>query len=128
MTTSTIDTPLPLAENLTIGARDLTVKLTDGRAIIVPLEWCPRLLHVTPGERGNWRLIGRGEGMNWPDLDEDISVERLIAGERSGESKKSFHRWLAKHSSRRMHGSKIPSTKSRNPVDQDEGSTLAESS
>jgi len=61
----------------------------------VPLAWYPRLLHGTPAERDRWRLIGRGEGIHWPELDDDISVEGLLAGRPSGESQRSFARWLA---------------------------------
>lgn len=72
----------------------LRVELVDGRAVSVPLLWYPRLAHATPGERQHGRLIGRGEGIHWPDLDEDISVENLLAGKPSGESQRSFKRWL----------------------------------
>ena len=72
----------------------LTVDLSDGRTVTVPLAWYPRLAHATPTERNNWRLIGRGEGIHWPDLDEDISVASLLAGHPSGESQTSLHRWL----------------------------------
>jgi len=60
----------------------------------VPLVWFPRLAHGTPAERANWRLIGGGVGIHWPDLDEDISVENLLAGKPSAESQSSFKRWL----------------------------------
>lgn len=73
----------------------LTVELADGRSISVPLAWYPRLAHATTDERRNWRLIGGGEGVHWPDLDEDISVEGLLAGRPSGESQTSLNRWLA---------------------------------
>lgn len=72
----------------------LRVDLADGRTITVPLAWYPRFLHGLPEERDNWRLIGEGEGIHWPDLDEDISVENLLAGKPSGESQRSFKRWL----------------------------------
>jgi hypothetical protein len=72
----------------------LTVELSDARNISVPLTWYPRLLHGQPEELANWRLIGKGVGLHWDDLDEDISVENLLAGRRSGESKESFKRWL----------------------------------
>jgi hypothetical protein len=72
----------------------LVVDLVDGRTLSVPLAWYPRLLHGTPQERANWRLIGRGEGIHWPDLDEDLSVEGLLAGRPSGESQRSFACWL----------------------------------
>ena len=70
----------------------------DGRVIIVPLVWYPRLAHGTPTERANWRMIGRGEGIHWPDLDEDVSVANLLNGDRSGESRRSFERWLESRS------------------------------
>ena len=74
--------------------RKLTAELYDGRTISVPLAWYPRLTHATQQERDNWRLIGSGEGIHWPDLDEDISVEMLLGGWPSGESQRSFKRWL----------------------------------
>jgi hypothetical protein len=72
----------------------LTVELSDGRTISVPLAWYPRLTYATRDERNRWRLIGRGEGIHWPDLDEDISVEGVLAGRPSGESQRSLKRWL----------------------------------
>lgn len=72
----------------------LTVDLADGRTLSVPLAWYPRLLHGTPGERRNWRLIGNGAGIHWPDLDEDISVEGLLLARQSGETQRSLQRWL----------------------------------
>ena len=83
-----------LAERISIDEESLMIDLVDGRSISVPLEWYPRLLHGTPHERNNWRLIGRGEGIHWPDLDEDISVENVWAGRPSGESQRSLKRWL----------------------------------
>jgi hypothetical protein len=79
---------------VTITGDSLTVKLNDGRTISVPLAWYPRLLHGTSEERNSWRPIGNGEGIHWPDLDEDISIENLLMGKRSGESQESFNRWL----------------------------------
>jgi hypothetical protein len=84
--------PLGIAVEVTEDA--LTVDLEDGRTISVPLAWYPRLLHATPAERSHWRLIGRGEGIHWPDLDEDVSVEGLLAGRASGEGQSSLQRWL----------------------------------
>jgi hypothetical protein len=72
----------------------LIVELIDGPTVSVPLVWYPRLAHATPAERAHWRLIGRGEGIHWPDLDEDISIANLLAGKRSGESQRSLKRWL----------------------------------
>jgi hypothetical protein len=73
----------------------MIVDLSDGRSLLVPLEWYPRLVHASPKERSNWRLLGDGYAIEWPDLDEHIGIEGLLAGRRSGESKKSFERWLA---------------------------------
>lgn len=85
---------VPAALSVKATGESLTVDLSDGRSISVPLEWYPRLVHATAAERGRWRLIGRGLGIHWEDLDEDISVEGLLAGKPSGESQASFGRWL----------------------------------
>ena len=82
------------AQKVVVTADSLTVDLNDGRSISVPLAWYPRLLHGAPEERNNWRLIGNSEGIHWPDLDEDISVENLLSGKPSGESQDSFKNWL----------------------------------
>jgi hypothetical protein len=79
----------------------LVVELADGRAITVPLTWFPRLAHGSPEERSHWCLIGKGEGIHWPDLDEDVSIESLLAGRRSGESQKSLRLWLDARKERR---------------------------
>ena len=73
---------------------NLVVELDDGRILSIPLTWYPRLWHGTMAERQNWRMIGDGMGIHWPDLDEDISIEGLILGRRSGESQRSLNRWL----------------------------------
>jgi len=73
----------------------LAVDLSDGRTVTVPLGWYPRLAYGSPRERRNWRLIGAGEGMHWPDLDEDISVEGILEGRPSAESQASLKRWLS---------------------------------
>ena len=85
-----------VAQAMTVEVTDdtLTAELSDGQTVSVPLSWYPRLIHSTPEERGNWRLIGGGEGIHWPVLDEDISVEMLLGGWPSGESQSSFKRWL----------------------------------
>jgi hypothetical protein len=95
MHTSTIEIEVPAAENLTITEDTLSVDLSDGRTISVPLAWFPRLTYATPPEQNNWRLIGKGHGIHWEELDEDISVEGLLAGKPSGESQTSFKKWLA---------------------------------
>ena len=97
MTTLAIKIDLPYIENVMITEDTLNVDLSDGRTISVPLNWFPRLLHATQKQRNNWRLIGRGHGIHWDDIDEDISVEGLIAGQPSGESQSSFKKWLQDH-------------------------------
>jgi hypothetical protein len=94
MSTSVTELREAAAQNVSASDDDLQVDLTDGRTITVPLVWFPRLAHGTAAERANWRLIGGGEGIHWPDLDEDISVESLLAGRRSGETQHSLRRWL----------------------------------
>ena len=95
MITSTIEAQIPEAVKVSITDAALQVNFSDGRAISVPLDWYPRLVHASREERDNWELIGEGEGIHWPDLDEDLSVEGLIAGRHSGEGEQSFKRWLA---------------------------------
>lgn len=95
MSSSAIELRQPRAQSVVVTEDSLTVDLVDGRTVSVPLSWYPRLSHGTPSERGNWRLIGQGEGVPWPDLDEDISVEGLPGGRASGESQGSLKRWLA---------------------------------
>jgi uncharacterized protein DUF2442 len=94
MSTFTVEIDVPFARDVAVTDDTLSVELSDGRAISVPLTWYPRLLHSTASERANWQLIGKGEGIHWPGLDEDISVKGLIAGKPSGESPASFAKWL----------------------------------
>lgn len=82
------------AVDISFSQEAMHVALDDGRAISVPLAWYPRLYHGTQSERKRFELIGDGEGIHWPELDEDISVEGLIAGKRSAESASSLARWL----------------------------------
>jgi hypothetical protein len=98
MTTLAIEFRMVSAQNVQVTDEALIVDLSDGRTVSVPLAWFPRLLHGRPEERSKWRLIGNGEGIHWPDLDEDISVENLILGKPSGESQTSFKKWLEKRS------------------------------
>lgn len=58
----------------------LRVELLDGRTIMVPLAWYPRLLHATPQQRAKWKIAGGGYGIHWPAVDEDLSVEGLLRG------------------------------------------------
>ena len=66
------------AVDVTVDDSMLRVTLADGRELAVPLEWFPRLRNATPDQRNRWRLIGRGDGIHWPDVDEDISVRTLL--------------------------------------------------
>lgn len=87
------------ARSVSVSDEALTVELRDGRVISVPLAWYPRLMHGSRKERQDFRMIGEGEGIHWPDLDEDISIEALLLGRPSGESQSSLSRWLEKRSS-----------------------------
>jgi len=80
--------------HVTITDDMLSVDLEDGRTIAVPIGWYPRLAYGTPAERANFQMSGAGYGIHWPDLDEDIGVEGLLLGKKSGESQASFERWL----------------------------------
>jgi Protein of unknown function (DUF2442) len=82
------------AVKVSVTGELLHVDLSDGRRLAVPTAWYPRLAHGTARERGHWRLIGQGVGIHWPDVDEDVSVEGLLAGRRSAETRQSFKRWL----------------------------------
>jgi len=94
MSSSETDSRPALVRQVNVSDDTLTVDLTDGRTMTVPLAWYPRLSHGTGEERVNWHLIGQGEGIHWPDLDEDISTEGLLAGRASGESPTSLGQWL----------------------------------
>ena len=94
MNTSAVEISLPVAETVIVTEDTLTVYLSHGRSLSVPLAWFPRLVHATPVERRGWRLIGRGHGIHWEKLDEDISADGLLASRPSGESRASFEKWL----------------------------------
>ena len=84
----------PTAVKVTVTEDNLMVDLADGRRIIVPLAWYPRLMYATAAERQNWQLLGDGYAIEFPDLDEHIGIEGLLAGRHSGESQKSLEKWL----------------------------------
>jgi len=94
MNTLLTEIRLALIKNVHVTEDTITVDLSDGRTISAPLAWYPRLVYGTLEERDHWRLIGDGEGIHWVDLDEDISVENIVAGMPSGESQRSLKRWL----------------------------------
>ena len=108
MNTSVADLLSVTATSVEVKKHTLSFDLSDGRTIIAPLAWFPRLNHGTPAERHNWRLIGDGQGAHWPDLDEDISVEGLLLGRPSRESQESLRRWLQQRKT-----SKISASSSR---------------
>jgi hypothetical protein len=96
MTTMVLEVKVePRIERLESTDRYLIAHLKDGRILSVPLGWYPRLEYGSPEERSRYELAGDGYAVHWPDLDEDIHVEGLLAGARSGESAASLGRWLA---------------------------------
>ena len=108
MSTLKVEAAEARAQHVKVTADTLTVDLTDGRTISVPLAWFPRLLHGSIPERNNWRFIARGEGIHWNDLDEDISVEGLLFGQQSRESLASLEKWLQTRPKRRRSRRKTP--------------------
>lgn len=77
---STVVTREPLAQSVEVTDHLITVHLNDGRTISVPLAWSWRLSDATPSQRRNFRLIGNGQGIHWPDIDEDLSVRGMLEG------------------------------------------------
>ena len=118
MTTLKAEISEPVVEDVAVTDETLSVDLADGRTISVPLTWYPRLLHGTAEERNNWRLIADGEGIHWPDLDEDISAENLVLGKRSGESQASLQRWLEQRD--KPHSYRIPAHACDPPASRDD--------
>ena len=94
MNSLAVETQEPRAQEAAVSADGLTVHLVDGRTLIVPLVWFPRLWHGTEVERSNFEIFGDGAFIHWPDLDEDLGVASLVAGLRSGESPASLKKWL----------------------------------
>ncbi len=70
----------PRAVDVSVSEDDLVVELADGRSVKVPLAWFPRLLHASEEQRANCRIIGDGQGIHWPNVDEDLSVAGLLRG------------------------------------------------
>ena len=94
MSSSQTKSSIARAVSIDVSSDTLSVDLEDGRTVAVPLSWYPRLLQGTEVERADWQIIGDGEGISWPSLDEDISTEGLLAGNPSFESDSSLQRWL----------------------------------
>jgi hypothetical protein len=108
MRTLTVETEFPVANGVSVGHDALRVDLSDGRTISAPLAWYPRLVYASAKERANWRLIGKGHGIHWEDIDEDISVENLVLGRPSGESQSSFRKWLESRKSLQLDSGETP--------------------
>lgn len=89
------------ATSVRVTDSELIVELEDGRTISTPLTWYPRLVYGTPKERRDFGLVGGGIGIHWPLLDEDVSVESMLAGRKSGEGAASLQRWKNKLGERR---------------------------
>ncbi len=79
---SSVVEQLARAREVLVTHSELRVSLTDGRQITVPLSWFPRLESASAQARANWELLAEGEGIHWPDADEDLSVSGLLAGSR----------------------------------------------
>lgn len=95
MSTSISENTEARVESIHFEKDVMVVKLIDGRVISTPLAWYPRLYHGSLEERENYRLLGNGFGIHWPDLEEDVSVSGLIIGRPSEESQESLAKWLA---------------------------------
>lgn len=85
---------VPRAASVRVTDEALEVDLMDGRTVTTPIEWYPRLMHATAAERGEYAIVGDGEGIHWPAIDEDLEVEAVVLGVRSHESQASLQRWL----------------------------------
>lgn len=94
MSTSVNEMSKPVATAVDVTDDTISVELSDGRSISVPLSWYPRLEHATSKERKNWKLLGSGSGIHWPEVDEDVSVASIVAGKPSNESQASLRKWL----------------------------------
>jgi hypothetical protein len=94
MSFSVLEVQEARAQTARVDDDSLIVDLVDGRTIIVPLVWFPRLWHGNAEERAKLLLLGEGTLLHWPDLDEDLSVSGILAGRHSGESQESLKKWL----------------------------------
>jgi hypothetical protein len=113
MNTSMTEVAEPRAVHVRVTKDALVVDLDDGRTVLTPIAWYPRLQHATAQERNNCRLIGNSEGIHWPDLDEDIRIDGLLRGKVSGESQRSFKAWLEARGGARSNKRIQPTRKGR---------------
>ena len=74
-----------------VSREELSVKLMDGRRIVVPLSWYPRLAAASDEQLAHWQVAGAGYGIHWPDLDEDVSTEGLLRGQRAPLGSEGWH-------------------------------------
>ena len=95
MSSSGVDIQEARALSLSLSDEAVSVDLVDGRTVIVPLVWYPRLWHGSKQERNNFEIFGDGAYVHWPELDEDLTVAGLLEGKRSGEVSSSLKKWLA---------------------------------
>ena len=102
-----------------VSVEALTVDLVDGRTIMVPLVWYPRLWHGTSRERNHLQIFGDGTYIHWPALDEDLTVAGLLAGRRSGESPQSLRKWLESRKRKKRRADHGPSNKRMQPARQE---------
>ncbi len=119
MSSLTVETQEARARSAKLTEEGLTVDLVDGRTMIVPLVWFPRLWHGTAQERNHFEIFGGGAYLHWPDLDEDLTVAGLLAGRRSGESPQSLRKWMDSRKRKQRGAShEEPSNKRRQPTRQ----------
>jgi len=105
MSSLAVEIQEPRGKSVKVSDEELTVDLVDGRTVVVPLGWFPRLWHGTPQEREHFEIFGDGAYIRWPDLDEDLTVAGLLAGQRSRESPQSLKKWLdSRKTSRKRRG------------------------
>ncbi len=118
MSSSIVEMQEARAQSARLTDEALTVDFVDGRTIIVPLVWFPRLWHGTPRERNHFEIFGDGAYIHWPDLDEDLTVGGLLAGRQSGESPQSLRKWLESRKRQRRGADEGPSNRRMQPTRQ----------
>jgi hypothetical protein len=101
---NTVASSDPRIEHVRVTADEIIAQLVNGRVISVPLAWSWRLAEATPAQRANFRLIGTGQGVHWPDVDEDISVEGMLHGAPARRPK-----LIPAETGRRSQGRSVPS-------------------
>ena len=94
MSSLAVEVQEPRGKSVKVNDDEVVIDLVDGRTITVPLAWYPRLWHGSPQERNHFEIFADGAYIHWPDLDEDLTVAGMLAGQRSGESPQSLKKWL----------------------------------